>query len=858
MITLADRSTPTQLRHAVLPARTGGTALALTLSLVLASPVLASLVLVSPAYAQQATHETDATVDKAADTAVENQVADDLEQVAYQGPVLDNIVVVAQKREKSLQKVPLSISAIDSEFMDDWSITDIDTATLYTPNVRIANAGYFIMPRIRGFGTNQNNKAFEPPAGVAIDGIPYTRLEYFNSAMFDVARMEVLRGPQGTTFGKNTTAGLIHIITKDPTDEYEGFIDVQGGEYDRQRVEAAIGGPIIQDVVHFRIAGLYDSRDGYIENSALDRQNAPRTYRTTDKMGVRAKLHFPDLFGTDLKLTYEYAKSEAEGAGLEMFDVTPAMQELMLRYDANTDFTRGNLIGTTNAADFRNMDVTSLALDWQMDIDDWSVIVVGGHAVLEGSAALDIDGSPIESISGTDADRSPTDTLEIRTLSPELPGFLGINNLFGLDLGTSTLLGGLNYQRREIDGQGITYNFGISLLEILAVGTISNQNSQFPGTLADALTLLQPLIPGLEAIPVVGDYAESADQDFDQISNAYGVFGQVDWQMTEKWGAQFAFRLGHETKDGSFNQTYTSTTAVMMQALGVEEYATSREISETTFAPRVALTYQLSDDIGIYAHWARGFRGGGFNAFAFRNNDEELMYKKETADDYGIDIKTEFADGRARLNVSFFRLDVTEFQVLTGRQTDLGVGLGQSIVENAPKARAQGIEADFTYLPFAWLMLFSTLGYNDSEYLDFTFNGCLGDNSNTDGDDDPRCDATGKPFPITPKLTGTMLGMVTIPLNANGLALRVGGGFDYQSEQYATFSLDERYKLDPTFRWRATLGLEQLGGSWSLKIQGENLTDENLSIRQGSVNRGYMVGSVEPPRTIYASFRYSL
>jgi iron complex outermembrane recepter protein len=161
--------------------------------------------------------------------------------------VIEEIVVTAQKREQFVEDVPISMSVIDSKFIAEQGITDVREAALFVPNAKVEIAGFFAAPRVRGFSFNNNNKAFEPPAGLAVDGVPYTRIGYFQSALFDLERLEVLRGPQGTTFGKNTTAGLFSVVTRDPSPEYTGHVDVQLGEYDRHRAEGAIGGPLVRE-----------------------------------------------------------------------------------------------------------------------------------------------------------------------------------------------------------------------------------------------------------------------------------------------------------------------------------------------------------------------------------------------------------------------------------------------------------------------------------------------------------------------------------------------------------------------------------------------------------------------------------
>lgn len=800
--------------------------------------------------------ETSGSAEKNQD---DSELNEEPQRVAPKRKTLEEIVVVAQKKAESIQDVPISISVIDDQFIEDWSISDLNTAVLYTPNVKIADAGFFILPRIRGFGTDQNNKAFEPPAGVAIDGIPYTRLEYFTSALFDVERMEVYRGPQGTAFGKNTTAGVIHLITKSPTDEMTGFLDYQYGDFERRRIEAGVGGPLVDGFLNFRLAGLSDERQGFVENSATSASltGAPEFGRGNSRQGVRFKLDFLDLLGSSLKLSLEKVDIESIGAGIELFDVSDPLKAVIRRYEPNTDFERANYINSINDPDFRKIGLETFNAEWNYGIGEWGVVALGGYSVLDSESALDTDITPVPAIFGTDKDRSPTTTAEFRLESPSFEGLFGLNDILGLDLGTSNFLAGYYYQKRVINGDGIAFRFGLSYLDLLLAGQASNPNNpQLNALLDPLLTALFPLIP-----PVLGgtnsSYTEEVTQDFDQKAEADAWFGQFQWQFLPEWGVEYGIRFSKEEKTATLNQFYSSDTAILLPLLDVREYSANLARKEDNTAQRVSLNFEPSDELGIFLHWARGFRGGGFNAFSFTGERETLEFEPETATDWGLDFKTTWLDNRLRLNVSLFRLEVDDFQVLVGQSNERGVGLGTSTVENASKARSQGVEADMTWLVTNWFTLFSTLGVNDTEYLDFTTNRCFPDNPNTDGDDDPRCDATGKPFPLTPKYTATMLGMTTIPLSRSGLVMQVGGGFDFQTEQFANTSLDPRYITDDVTRWRATIGIGNVLQGWSFRIQGENLTNEIVNIRQGQIVRGAVVEGVEAPRTIYGSFRYN-
>lgn len=186
---------------------------------------------------------------------------------AKTGRVVEEIIVTAQRKEEHIHDVPISLSVLDSEFLAQQNVIDFKDVIHTVPNARIDNSGEFNDVRIRGFGSPLSNKAFEQSVGLVIDGVPYGRREYFLGPLFDLERVEVLRGPQGTLFGRNTTAGLFNVITKKPTDELTGFANGEYGELSRVHFSGGVGGPIIRNFLNFRLSGLAEKRDGFIENT---------------------------------------------------------------------------------------------------------------------------------------------------------------------------------------------------------------------------------------------------------------------------------------------------------------------------------------------------------------------------------------------------------------------------------------------------------------------------------------------------------------------------------------------------------------------------------------------------------------
>ena len=760
---------------------------------------------------------------------------------------IEEIMVTAQKREEAIQDVPISMSVIDEKFIAEQGITNVREAMLYVPNVKIEEAGYFMIPRIRGFSTNNNNKAFEPPAGLAIDGIPYGRIEYFNAGLYDISRVEVLRGPQGTTFGKNTSAGLIHLITKDPGDEFEGFINLQYGEFKRKRVELAASVPLVKDFLNARVAVMKDERRGFVENTtAALSPLADRYLQGKDNNGVRVKLQFPDLNGSKLKLGYDKLKLGSLGSGIEIVSVTDAVAAVLRKYDPNVDLVGGNFRTSLDYADLRRTEIETLNGEWSYDLGGWGLTALGGRSVMDTLFFLDTDFSPSPAILGDGADRSPTVTAELRGASSAFDGLFGLKRLFGRDMGSSDLLMGVFYQNNEIQEGYFHFAFPQGpFLELTAAAEGSGNGVSPPGVLFG-------IGPGANAGGV-----DDVTQFFDQQSKTAALFAQTQWTFLPQWTLQLGGRYSQEKKAGQWNSVFNSPPPnAIIQAAGITEFMVERRRKDEFFQPKVSINYKPTQDISLFLRWARSFKAGGFNAFAFRAVDDQLTYEPEYSTELAFDAKMTLIENTMKLNLSIYRQEIEDFQVLTREPQPGTIGLGLTKVVNAPKARSQGIEGDLRWLPLDWLQLIGSLGVNDTEYLDFKINDCPADMDNTDGDDDGRCDATGRPFAFAPKLNGALTSIFTPAWSVLGLSFDGGLTAEYMSSQYLDIDLDRRKVQQPFWRYRAALGIANRAQGWSFKLTGENLTNKVTYIRQGDVAPKQFVGITEPPRQIFGMLRW--
>ncbi len=780
---------------------------------------------------------------------------------------IEEIVVTAQKREQAIQDVPISMSALSEEFLIEQGVTDVGEALQLVPNASVDAAGFFAAPRIRGFTFNNNNKSFEPPVGMALDGIPHTRVPYFLAALFDVQRMEVLRGPQGTSFGKNTTAGLIHVISNGPSAEPGGYLAVELGELTRRHLQAAYGGALSSEL-NFRIAGLYDARDGFVKNTTADiLDTAPGALKDRQRTGLRASFEFPDLDGSRLQFAFEDFQLYDGGAALENLVSGPNFQAAIRRYDPGADFTPGNWVTSQDLEDFRDISIQRLRGLWERDFGAWSVTGIAAHAELKQELALDTDFTPAEAINGFGSDRSPMSYLELRAVAPSFDGLLGMS-----DWGSSDLLFGLTASRREILDSH--FRFGINngpfydLVGAASEDAGSDDADLFLGQVTEALG-------GVNPADTDSSYDEF-DQVFAQHADAVSLYAHLKWQFTPVWGFELGGRYTTESKDAQWDSTFTTPPPnPTLEAIGSEEFSATRQRKERAFQPKLSLNWQPADALSVFLHWEKGFKGGGYNAFAFREGndpvrdqgfeDDDLAFEEEIATNWGLDFKTKLLDGAAQLNVSLFRETATDFQVLIRENPPGTIGLGTSRVVNAEKALAQGVEADLLWLATDWLTVAGSLGFLDTEFVQFSDGECPAgsSNSNQDGDDNPRCDQSGRQFPFAPEISSTLSLRLNLPLRdlvglgglSRALSLSAGTLIEYESDQLLDVDLEEKKRQGAYTRYKADIGIKNAAAGWSLRLLGENLSNTVTHVRYGDVFENVVVGSQRQPRLFYLQFR---
>ncbi|UZJ40693.1 TonB-dependent receptor [Prosthecochloris sp. SCSIO W1101] len=320
---------------------------------------------------------------------------------------LETITVTAQKREEDVQKVTKSITVLSDTFVEDAQIESTEDIWVYVPNLSTANAGsrdYFSRIRVRGIS---NTPFGDPAVALFIDDVPYAGVYAFNSALFDIERIEVLKGPQGTLYGKNTSGGAINIVTKSPGDTFEAKAGIEAGNFDKRKINGVVNIPLFEDKLFFRVAGLYSVRDGYIKNLFTGGDVDNR-----ETIAGSASLFFAPMDNLSFDLTFRIHDFNDDGG-------FPMVARDKSKYQAVTglaidDFeTATNFIGESSSKN----QTTSLRMSYELD--NFDLVAVTAYRNMDNESSLDADFTPRELYLGFNSVESESISQELRIQSKD-------------------------------------------------------------------------------------------------------------------------------------------------------------------------------------------------------------------------------------------------------------------------------------------------------------------------------------------------------------------------------------------------------------------------------------------------------
>jgi iron complex outermembrane receptor protein len=713
---------------------------------------------------------------------------------------LQDIVVTAQRRAERLQDVPIAVSVLSDAALANNNIRSLQDIGATVPGlVATKSAGYGAAPlSIRGIGGANGGGNFfaDEPVATYIDGVYIGRLSVATSDLVDVDGIQVLRGPQGTLYGRNSTAGALLITTRRPTASFEGQAQASIDTIGNTRGEAALSGPIVSDTVLARIAGAYTDHAGWGRNVVTGK----RTNNGRD-ITIRGSLRFIPTSNLTIDVIGEHDDQHFAAGLFRVAQVTggPADSPYVQRPDFDTAIHANQYSFDENNYNTIRSDSATLSAEWRTDavtvnlISAYRTFDVDGLADSDNTAPANLV-APLRSFNSARL-RNKQYTQELRIGSP----------------GSASRLKWT---------AGFFYIHEDNVVDPFIIQTSSAYFGL--GTLAQF----------------------NATQKLD----AYAGFGDISYELIKGLTVTLGGRYSSETKDFNVTQRVTTLLGGFSPAVGGVVPAGfavaapppfSSSASFHNFSSRAVVDYKFDRDVTGYASFTQGFKSGGFNAFGL-----VPAFKPETVDAYEIGIKSQLFDRLLRVNTSAFLYNYDDLQ------TRQGVTSGGVSIVNAGRARIKGIELETTLAPTRGLKLGFNATYLDTKFLDGTLQRVPLNAVYKFGANLPleTVSIAGNSLSRAPKwqLNGTAEYQAPI---SSTLKLTLGGSARYQTNVFysETQQTVSTFRSGPWAELGARLTLARFDDRWTVSVYGDNLND-NRHLTQITPLSSFPYGTLNEPR----------
>ena len=738
------------------------------------------------------------------------------------------IVITAQKRSENVQKVPISVAAFSGQTLTKSNVYDISQIGKLASNYQATKSvqSSFMRVNIRGIGAI-GNTTIEPSVAIFVDGAYVPRAGAVVSSLLDIESVEVLRGPQGTLFGRNASVGALSLHSTQPRlGEVSARVTGEIGTGDRYKADGYLNLPI-GDNMAVRVAGLHQNFQGYWHNKLDD-----KTYGGTTDDVFRASFR-AQVGPLDWVLRADYSNMAGDGIPDIELDRNSVSE---LQYNRMKGLLAGGPDINFNDRSF-NQFVTADLRDRQWGVNSTLSYDVGGGSTLRlinsyrdwQNTQLDGDvvfsPAPVISRSGNFASKSQNH--ELQFISPTKTW---LNGHFDM-------VAGLYYFREKY-----------------ALGENFHMNSQYCNVaffpLAGAKALCNSVLTR------AGGHIDNAtDQDVTQKVDSYAAYAQGNIHITDQFFATVGGRYTKDKKEGTYLQTVQPIAAPFIGAgvFRAPEALTFPKIDDSRFTYRLGLNYEPTKDLLFYGSYSTGYKSGGYNSGGgntsltmlpvipatnpptFTFHPERRVFDRETVQDWELGAKTSWFDRKLTLNLNFYRMDISGYQ---DRAFD-GISFN---VFNAGKLRQQGFEFDAVGRPVNGLSLFASVAYLDSEFLDYPnaspLPGCA---PNAAGVVPAACtavglgktqDLSGKPAPNSPKWSGRIGFDWTGNVGASGWTFDLTSNLSFFSKQFEGIITDANPQtIEPSYVVLGSrLSFSSPDNRWTASIFGNNLTNEQYGV----------------------------
>ena len=714
-----------------------------------------------------------------------------LAETGDRSPLIEEIVVTAQKREENLQETPVSVTAFTSEAIEALGFRQSVDITAQTPNFSVGypNGDTGVpAPFIRGVGLNDFGVLNQGPIAAYTDEVYISSNAAQIFQLLDVQRVEVLRGPQGTLYGRNATGGAVNFVSHKPTREWDGWFRAGYGSWDMTKFEGAVGGPL-GDRTAFRAAFLKTDSDGWMENKLTGNDQ-----QGIDELAWRVLVETELTDSVNVLLNVRGGKTESDavqyrhlglldgegnpcdtpdiraGRCIDSFGYSEEAPYTTLSgvdVPATPDFDEGNFdFEDTNDTEFWGV---SLTLDWTLG--DYQLTSITAYDDMEDFRPEETDVSPNNTLTGELAVDQETFSQEIR-----------------------------------VAWEGERYNW--------IIGAYYLNDEATDNTAFDILRDFRPFTIGDDenCSASAGNPGGFCPEQFvfktksgtEQEITSFALFFDSSIQLADRWKLSAGLRYTDEEIEHQSFFFYDEPAEGFPAQPGFPDEADN---DFTNYSGRVVLDFQVSEDLLLYGGATSGFKAGGIQS----TSDGIAPYDEEELLSYEVGFKSTMADGRLRFNGSAFFYDYSDLQVFAFVIVD---GIGFSTISNAADAEIYGAEFEVQWLPVDNLFVNIGVGVLDTEYEDFVI---------------PSGDFSGNEITMSPELTVNGLIQYDFSLGDAG-TLTLQTDFNYQDEVWFDALNNPLLSEDDYWLWNARVSWTSADERWEVAAFGRNLGDEEYMV----------------------------
>ena len=698
---------------------------------------------------------------------------------------LEEVIVTATKRTSSLQEVPMSISAFSGAQMEEARIMNIADISNRTPGFQLdmANEGE---PELfmRGIGSDFESAGGNNAIGVYIDEVYLSRGVGAISDLFDLERVEVLRGPQGTLYGKNVVGGAINFITNKPTSDTDARVLATIGSYNQKEVQSFVNGAL-SDNLSGRVAHSYRARDGYANNRFTGND-----VQDLNANSMRGSLLWAPGDDLDVLLTADTYRRRGTAAWVHSETLNPR----------DDPFVTGERSGD-NPVDGRediDTDGVNLRINWHLGVGTLTSITAYRQADFvfeQNTCGMAFDPSLVTREEG---DRGDLEISNSTGMGSDLPGCALFDQM--VDEASDQISQEL---RLASDGDG--------RLNWLVGGFFMREKVNRDES--------QPFLFDFN-FWFEGTYSSYQESETDSTA----LFGTLAYDMTDALNLEIGLRYSRDERD-----FFVRNSGAPLNCCGafldeegnpdysIEGISVSDDDTWSATTPSLSLRYTTESGMNFYGTYSEGYKSGGWDSANADRPSAVQSYDPEFATNYEIGAKTQFWDDRVRFNAAAF---FTEYEDLQTQQL-VGEDPPDLVTQNAGEVEARGIELEFTVLPFEGFALHGSYGYLDSEIKsDLCPEGETGAEC-ADHPDNQKGNVTRR----SPENMFNLSAMYEWDISSVGRA-HVRLEYSYTDEYYFDNSNIEFYKNDSFDLWDASVGLAAEDGVWEVNVWGKNLSDE--------------------------------